>query len=420
MKKLLNFFFIFCVTLTNSQNLASGLQACYPLDNNAQNYAPTGASLNGTLVNVSAAPGHTGALNTAYSVNGTTGSYIVLPDHPGLKSDSVFFSGWFRIDSLPNPLQYLVYTYNGCNSNFEAYSLHTQYDNVGGHQAFCVTKSDNTCSYSKPQIFSSVTPVVGNWYHVCFYITNSVMKLWVDGVLQSSLNHNMPFSYQAGYNVFLGVTNQMNFDPPFKGAVDNVRFYKRELTQQEITLLYTRDAACDASPPVSAFSGPKTPVCPGINIPFTDQSTNSPTSWSWLFPGGNPGSSQLTNPVVNYASPGVYTVTLVASNAAGASNTTVKTITVNNCVSISENLIPGSDMHFYPNPATRRVYVDGLGEHTLIACDLLGKPVKYFLSRTNENVCEINFQEPVPGIYFIKVIDAAGTCQRNIKMILIE
>jgi hypothetical protein len=248
MKRTFTLLFTCCFGILASQNLSNGLKACYAFNNNAQNSASTGAALNGTIVGASATTGHTGSVNTAYSVNGSVNSYIVLPDDPWLKNDSVFFSGWFRIDSIPPPatfpsISYLVYTSNGCISNFEAYSLDIQYAASGGTLSFCVTKCGSDCG-TKPQITSTVVPVVGNWYHVCFYISNSVMKLYVNGALQSSINHGVQFGYQSGKKVYLGVTNESNYNRYFKGAIDNVRFYNRELTQQEITLLYMQDPTC--------------------------------------------------------------------------------------------------------------------------------------------------------------------------------
>ena len=49
---------------------------------------------------------------------------------------------------------------------------------------------------------------------------------------------------------------------------------------------------------------------------FTDASGNEPTGWQWDFGDGN--SSNMQNPSHSYASPGTYTVCLVASNAEGA------------------------------------------------------------------------------------------------------
>ncbi len=50
-----------------------------------------------------------------------------------------------------------------------------------------------------------------------------------------------------------------------------------------------------------------------LSVAFSDISTGSPTSWSWSF--GDGGTDTQQNPTHLYASPGVYTVTLTASNA---------------------------------------------------------------------------------------------------------
>lgn len=75
--------------------------------------------------------------------------------------------------------------------------------------------------------------------------------------------------------------------------------------------------------PVAAFSASKTTVVAGESITFTDQSSNSPTSWSWTFFGGTPESSSEQNPVVTYTNPGVYDVTLMATNGNGSNTKTL-------------------------------------------------------------------------------------------------
>ncbi|MEO8150099.1 MAG: aryl-sulfate sulfotransferase [Bacteroidia bacterium] len=76
--------------------------------------------------------------------------------------------------------------------------------------------------------------------------------------------------------------------------------------------------------PTAAFSANNTTACKNSNVNFTDQSVNSPTSWSWSFPGGTPSGSTLQNPTVKYANAGTYSVTLTAGNVAG-SGSVVKT-----------------------------------------------------------------------------------------------
>jgi PKD repeat protein len=82
-------------------------------------------------------------------------------------------------------------------------------------------------------------------------------------------------------------------------------------------------------PPVADFVASSTNISAGDSVDFTDQSSNVPTSWSWTFAGGTPGSSTDQNPTVTYSTPGTYTVTLVAGNAAGSdTETKVDYITV--------------------------------------------------------------------------------------------
>jgi len=78
--------------------------------------------------------------------------------------------------------------------------------------------------------------------------------------------------------------------------------------------------------PVASFTASPTSGVAPLNVAFTDTSSNTPTSWAWTF--GDGGTSTAENPNYAYTVPGTYTVTLIASNAAGAStNTQVNLIT---------------------------------------------------------------------------------------------
>lgn len=57
-----------------------------------------------------------------------------------------------------------------------------------------------------------------------------------------------------------------------------------------------------------------------LTINFIDQSTGSPTSWSWNF--GDKSTSTAQNPVHTYCVAGKYTVTLDVKNAAGSNKVT--------------------------------------------------------------------------------------------------
>jgi PKD repeat protein len=71
-------------------------------------------------------------------------------------------------------------------------------------------------------------------------------------------------------------------------------------------------------------------VVAGLPVTFTDTSTtNVPPIVGWLWRFGDGGTSAEQNPTYAYETPGVYTVTLVVTNALGLSDTLVKASAIN-------------------------------------------------------------------------------------------
>jgi PKD repeat protein len=86
-------------------------------------------------------------------------------------------------------------------------------------------------------------------------------------------------------------------------------------------------------PPVAQFSASSTTPATGSTVTFTDLTTNAPTSWAWSFSpntvtyvGGTSATSQ--NPQVQFTALGMYSVTLIATNANG-SDSEIKTNYIN-------------------------------------------------------------------------------------------
>ena len=80
--------------------------------------------------------------------------------------------------------------------------------------------------------------------------------------------------------------------------------------------------------PVAAFSGTPTSGTAPLVVNFTDQSTNSPTTWAWTF--GDSATSTAQNPSHTYTTAGTYSVTLTATNSSGSdAETKTGYITVN-------------------------------------------------------------------------------------------
>ncbi|OJV28456.1 MAG: hypothetical protein BGO32_06430 [Bacteroidetes bacterium 37-13] len=107
--------------------------------------------------------------------------------------------------------------------------------------------------------------------------------------------------------------------------------------------------------PVADFVGSPTTVVVGNTVSFTDLSTNSPTSWSWTFAGGTPGTSTTQNPTITYNTVGQYNVTLTATNTAGSSTPVTKTVYIT-VVNQSQGGSGCDTLMNVPNDTTAGVY----------------------------------------------------------------
>lgn len=69
--------------------------------------------------------------------------------------------------------------------------------------------------------------------------------------------------------------------------------------------------------PTADFVANETVGCAPFSVAFADSSSSNTSTWEWTFQGGIPATSTVQNPSVIYLQPGVYSVTLKASNSVG-------------------------------------------------------------------------------------------------------
>jgi PKD repeat protein len=86
--------------------------------------------------------------------------------------------------------------------------------------------------------------------------------------------------------------------------------------------IYSSEAAPSA--PGAAFTSDVQSGATPLTVNFTDQSTNTPTSWAWDFDNNGTVDSTSQNPSHSYTVAGTYTVKLTATNA-GGSDSEIKT-----------------------------------------------------------------------------------------------
>jgi len=111
--------------------------------------------------------------------------------------------------------------------------------------------------------------------------------------------------------------------------------------------------------PVAEFSAAFTTLTVGSGNNFTDLSTNSPSSWKWLFPGASTPNSSSPNPSnIVYDTVGCYPVTLIATNGMGG-DTITKTCYI--------NVVPAGSNYCSPAPTlgVGNSFINGVHLNTL-------------------------------------------------------
>lgn len=164
-------------------------------------------------------------------------------------------------------------------------------------------------------------------YNVCQDFTSSSAFL---RVLQAhELGHNFSSSHDASGSAFIMAPSVNSSTTWSTASRSSINSFVSNAASGGCFNSCGSGPPPPGSPPVTDFTvSPSTPICPGNSVSFSDISTNSPTSWSWSFPGGSPSSSSLQNPSVTYASSGSYNVTLTATNASGNDSETKVNVVV--------------------------------------------------------------------------------------------
>jgi PKD repeat protein len=157
-----------------------------------------------------------------------------------------------------------------------------------------------------PDVTSGTVPLIVNFTDNSTNSPTSWAWDFGDGNTSTLQNPSNTFTKKGAFNVTLTATNANGSSTPYSAT---------------ITVMPS-----DSIPVASFYSDISSGDAP-LKITFTDNSTNSPTSWAWDFGDGN--TSTLQNPSNTFIKTGTFTVTLTATNASGSSTPYTSTILVN-------------------------------------------------------------------------------------------
>lgn len=218
--------------------LTSGLLAYYPFNGNANDESGNGNT--GTVVNGAFfTTDHLGRPNKAAGFDGQN-DYIIVQDNGKLTPDKITISLMVLVNNV-NRRHTFVNKVNFSNGTAVSYGLG---QSLAATNKFDFATANNTedCSktyvYDETNIASSPEQMLaGRWYSIIATFENGIQKIYVDGVLKSTLNRNFNTLKKCNTSQFVIGGWWQNDIISIDGKLDEIRVYDRVLTDCELTEL---------------------------------------------------------------------------------------------------------------------------------------------------------------------------------------
>ena len=174
--------------------------------------------------------------------HGTVNGATLTTDRFGNQNSSYFYNGINNYIQLPFSLNTNTYS---ISCFFNAQTLSWMNAIIGNDDEQCGGRL-LAIRNNNPQIHNCVPSVCcndisasstinsGNWYHLAISVNNGLVTFFING------NANGPYNGVSFYgnNWRVGVKGTNITQIPFHGKIDDIGFWNRALTQQEITNLY--------------------------------------------------------------------------------------------------------------------------------------------------------------------------------------
>lgn len=382
------------VMFSQTPDISKGLIGHYPFNNNAKDAT---SNNNDMAVNgASLTTDRRADSNKAYYFDGND-DYLKADKNSDLDPsnyEGYSISLWVNYESFAkNDGDRIINIQNSKNQNFEI-GIDKQtpkvfimnYDGLSGAKNFR---------------FSGKTALDNDrWYHVVasFDSANGMTKLYLNGEIEDSLNQSIVVPGNASYRVGSHPVRGWHFN----GKVDDIRFYNRVITHQEVKAL-----ACPMqvkNKGSESATGNANDGLAWVNV----EGGNPPYSYNWDFQGG------ADNDTLRRVPAGTYTVTITDNSGC----TETDTIQVQKTSGLGDKQ-KHSSIDVYPNPFSQQLNISipnqgakGSLQYRLL--DVHGKPVQNgLLKGTSIEVNELD-----QGVYFLQIQEADQIIQR--KMVVKE
>ncbi|MGL4598433.1 MAG: histidine kinase [Bacteroidia bacterium] len=236
MRNLLFFIFSSLLSIPAFAQNANGLVARYSF--NAGNAKNDVGNDSAKTIGIAYADDRFGNSKSACILSGSPSSYLNLGTSSVLKPSSGTISVWVMLFGKVysgeghrlNPI--ILTKSNPTNDYFEAYSIYYSIDNE---------RIMTCCSFSKLH----ETPVSANkkinlseWHHIVISYDDHSLSLYIDGVLQNTVQKNFRTVFLETDSVMVGYSANVLNKRSLIGQVDDICVFNRVLNAQEVMDLY--------------------------------------------------------------------------------------------------------------------------------------------------------------------------------------
>lgn len=212
----------------------SGLSACWALNGNAAD--ATGGGANGSVTGAMSGVGRYGNAGGALQFS-SAGQIVTVPLTPAINTaptDAFTVSGWFRADArAPGN--------DGLNTNFLVSGGVSAVGSTFGWSVQLLQASVwvNACGPAACSGGGNTASAyaLDRWTHFAYSFGGGQLRLYIDGVLAFSTSFAVSASGTTANYLMMG-GNLAAPSYTMRGALDDIRFYRRVLSAQEVQTLY--------------------------------------------------------------------------------------------------------------------------------------------------------------------------------------
>ncbi len=187
----------------------------------------SGNNNDGTLVN--GPVWTTGKFGNAVELDGSN-DYILIPDSPIYDNNGkITLEAWVKPTSsdLDNNPHRFISTQDTVAWDLRVYQNKFQ---VGFR---------DSASHLK-EVFGTTTVSADTWYHVVGILDGTIVKIYVNGIMENSDTFSPTGNFNPTDDITLGCLDKSQ--EWFSGVIDEVRIYKKALTSKDVNALYNNKA----------------------------------------------------------------------------------------------------------------------------------------------------------------------------------